>query len=114
MINNNKQVVALCSAVRLCINMKLYKIVRQAKCRESLLSKNEKGHMILMMECVECGYSGDEFGLVINGYSKGAFTYVAKCLRCGSRKVKHLPEYYESCLRIHVEKETQKESEHED
>ena len=57
----------------------------------------------MVMECVECGYMSDEFGLVMSGYSKGAFAYVAKCLRCGSYKVKHLPEHYESYLRIRIE-----------
>ena len=67
-----------------------------------------------MMECIECGHKGDEFDLGIVGHSQGAFKYVAKCPRCGSPKVKHLPEHYESYLRIHVEKESQKESKYED
>lgn len=58
-----------------------------------------------MLKCVECEYEGGEFSICIAGSSQGAFTYIAKCPRCGSRKVKHLPGYHESDLRISVEEE---------
>ena len=55
-----------------------------------------------MLQCVECGYEGNEFYVGITGLSQGVFNYVAECPRCGSGKVKHLPGYYESDLRIGV------------
>ena len=61
-----------------------------------------------MLACVECGYEGSEFNVHIAGVSQGVLTYIAECPRCGSRKVKHLPRYHESDLRIYItDKENQ-------
>lgn len=59
--------------------------------------------MTNMFKCVDCGYEGSEFNAGISDIHHGAFTYVAKCPKCGSFKVKHLPGYKESDLRIGVE-----------
>ncbi len=62
-----------------------------------------------MFQCVDCGYEGSEFnaGIAERGHH-GAFTYFAKCPKCGSFKVKHLPGYKESDLRIGVGGEREK------
>ena len=65
-----------------------------------------------MLKCVECGYEGREFNLAIDGLSKGAFTYLAKCPICDSRKIKHVNGYFERDLLISVrEKRTNVQNE---
>lgn len=55
-----------------------------------------------MLECVECQYAGTRFNARPYGISRGAFTYVAECPRCGSRMVKHLPGYHISELQMGI------------
>jgi hypothetical protein len=50
----------------------------------------------MMLKCVDCGYEGSEFSAAIDGLSQGAFTYIAKCTKCNSRKVKHIQGYFEN------------------
>ena len=58
-----------------------------------------------MFKCVDCGYSGREFNVGVDGASQGALTYFAKCPECGSCKVKQLPGYKEKDLRLYIEAE---------
>lgn len=41
-----------------------------------------------MFECVSCGYKDTTFSAAVDGVSKGALTYKAKCPVCGSFMVK--------------------------
>lgn len=52
------------------------------------------------MECVNCGYAGEEFRLEVVGSDKGAFVYGAKCPVCGSAMVRHTSGYHEEGLRL--------------
>lgn len=61
----------------------------------------ERGWMI---KCIDCGYQDFEFKAGIAGCCQGAFTYFARCPKCGSSKIKHLPGYYERDLRVRVVK----------
>ena len=54
----------------------------------------------MVFKCVECGYEGDKFYVMLDGCSRGSLTYVAKCPRCGSRKVNTVSGYYIDELRI--------------
>lgn len=38
-------------------------------------------------KCVKCSYQNKTFNAEITGVSHGAFTYMAKCPKCGSRMV---------------------------
>lgn len=55
-----------------------------------------------MLKCVDCEYEAMEFEASIAGIHEGAFTYRAKCPKCGSLMVKHTPGYHEKDLRISV------------
>jgi len=62
-----------------------------------------------VFKCVDCGYEGSEFNAGVAEHSyHGAFTYFAKCPECGSFKIKPLPGYKESDLRIGVGDEGEK------
>lgn len=56
-----------------------------------------------MFECVDCGFRGSVFNGEVVGSDQGAFTFRAKCPRCGSMKVNILPGPHERDLRIGLE-----------
>ena len=44
------------------------------------------------LECVDCGYIGSTFNVVIIGSSQGSFTYAAQCPICDGRKIKYITQ----------------------
>lgn len=57
-----------------------------------------------MFKCTDCGYEGPNFHAEVANFYKGAFTFMAKCPRCGSIKVDAIGPIKERNLRIVVEK----------
>ncbi len=56
------------------------------------------------MRCVDCEYKGSCFDASVVGVNDGAFTFRAKCPRCGSPKVLFTTGEFEDQLRILIAK----------
>ena len=59
----------------------------------------------ILLKCVDCGYEAKTFNVVIHGSSRGAFTYVAQCPLCESKKVKYISGSEEPDLEIYITSE---------
>jgi len=55
-----------------------------------------------VFKCVNCDFKDTEFKAEVAGSSQGAFTFRAKCPRCGSHMVNIEPGSKEHQLRVKV------------
>jgi len=53
-----------------------------------------------MFHCVDCGHEDSTFAVDVAGRDQGAFTYRAKCPKCGSLMVNVVPGIHLKDLRI--------------